>query len=557
MASIQEMDTQVSLLRKQIAATESQLASLKQQLQQTESRVETARLLQASYQGGFPAEWIGETLSVLTDDLHGTLSRTMYTGSDNSAGSPEAIATSIRQETGIGERDFVTPEPASTGRWPLLAEEYKRYGRQMIMPEIGLHGQLRLKKARVLVVGVGGLGCPAAAYLAGAGVGTLGLMDGDVVEVSNLHRQVAHSTTKVGKSKVDSAYEYLCDLNPLVNYQRHPFHLSPEKALHIFSKYDLVLDCTDHPTSRYLISDACVLTRTTLVSASALKTEGQLIVLNNPPRSQGDMTGGPCYRCVYPKPPPADAVLSCGEGGILGPVVGVMGVLQALEAIKVLTAKPKVRTKSSSEMELEAIMGMAPQPEEAQEEPVRPTLLIFSAYSNPQFRSVRMRTRRADCAACSSQASVTRNSLNSGSLDYATFCGLTNPINILPSTSRISASDFARLPRDGSNTLIDTRDETQYQMCALRGSVNVPWTGSPEAWLEKALRSGALTGGGSDYYVICRNGNDSQLAAKAIQDLLDNQMHGDEAGNANIVVKDIKGGFRAWRKEVDSDWPDY
>ncbi|EME81539.1 uncharacterized protein MYCFIDRAFT_211872 [Pseudocercospora fijiensis CIRAD86] len=427
----------------------------------------------------------------------------------------------------------------------------------MMMPEIGLHGQLRLKKARVLVVGVGGLGCPAAAYLAGAGVGTLGLMDGDVVEVSNLHRQVAHSTAKVGKSKVDSACEYLSDLNPLVKYQRHRFDLSSEKTIHIFSQYDLVLDCTDHPTSRYLISDGCVLTGRPLVSASALKSEGQLIVLNNPPRPPGDMSGGPCYRCVFPKPPPADAVLSCGEGGILGPVVGVMGVLQALEAIKLLTAKPKILPKSSCERELEEIMGMTPGPEGSQEEPVRPTLLIFSAYSNPQFRSVRMRTRRADCAACSSQASVTQNSLNSGSLDYATFCGLTNPLNILPPTSRISASEFARLPRDGSNILIDTRDATQYQMCALRGSVNVPWTGSSESWLEKACQSAALTGRGRDYYVVCRNGNDSQLAVQAIQALLDNQMNGEGGGNADIVVKDIKGGFRAWRQEVDSDWPDY
>lgn len=215
MGSIQEMDSRIELLRKQIAATEASLQTLKDQLQQTERRVETARLLEASYQGGFPAEWIGETLSVLTDDFHGTsaLQQHMYAGSDNSAGSPEAIATSIRQETGagVGMREFVTPEPASTGRWPLLGEEYKRYGRQMMMPDIGLHGQLRLKKARVLIVGVGGLGCPAAAYLAGAGVGTLGLMDGDVVEVSNLHRQVAHGTTKVGKSKVDSAYEYLSE----------------------------------------------------------------------------------------------------------------------------------------------------------------------------------------------------------------------------------------------------------------------------------------------------------------------------------------------------------
>lgn len=340
-------------------------------------------------------------------------------------------------------------------------------------------------------------------------------------------------------------------LNPLVNYQRRPFHLSPEKALHIFAQYDLVLDCTDHPTSRYLISDACVLAGKPLVSASALKTEGQLIVLNNPPRPQGDTSGGPCYRCVFPKPPPADAVLSCGEGGILGPVVGVMGVLQALEAIKLLTAKPSTRAKSSSEMELEAIMGMSPQPDQRHEESVRPTLLIFSAYSHPQFRSVRMRTRHSNCAACSSQATITHNSLVSGSFDYATFCGLTHPVNILPATSRISASDFARLPRDGSNTLIDTRDETQYQMCALRGSVNVPWTGSAETWLERALENGALSGSNS-YYVVCRNGNDSQLAAKAIQDLLRNS--GDDHG---VTVKDIKGGFRAWREEVDKEWPDY
>ncbi|KAF2206386.1 hypothetical protein CERZMDRAFT_53168 [Cercospora zeae-maydis SCOH1-5] len=467
-----ELDNHVALLRKQIAATEAQLASLKQQLSQTEARASRTRLLNASYHGGFPAD----------------------------------------------------------GRWPLLGEEYKRYGRQMIMPEVGLHGQLLLKRARVLVVGIGGLGCPAASYLAGAGVGTLGLMDGDVVEVSNLHRQIAHSATRVGMSKVDSAYDFLSELNPLVRYQRHHYHLTAERAIHIFSQYDLVLDCTDHPTSRYLISDACVLTGRPLVSASALKTEGQLIVLNNPPRPPGDPMGGPCYRCVFPKPPPADSVLSCGEGGVLGPVVGVMGVLQALEAIKVLTTKPKVS------------------------QPPRTTMTIFSAYSTPQFRSVRMRARRADCACCSSQAIVTRDSLNAGSLDYAAFCGLNSPVNILPPESRISASEFARLPRDGSNALIDVRDETQYQMCALRGSLNVPWKGSAQGWLENAFQTGALPGpgGGSDYYVVCRYGNDSQLAVKAIRDLL--QHSGTEV---RVNVKDIKGGFRAWKEEVDREWPDY
>jgi adenylyltransferase/sulfurtransferase len=200
-----DMDAQIVLLRKQITATEAQLATLKEQLSHVENRAETARLLEASYQGGFPAEWIGEALSVLTDDLHGS---NMYAESMVPSGgaTAEGIATSIRQGAGS---DFVSPEPMESGRWPLRSEEYKRYGRQMIMPEIGLHGQLRLKKSRVLVVGVGGLGCPAAAYLAGAGVGTLGLMDGDVVEVSNLHRQIAHATTRVGLSKVDSACEYL------------------------------------------------------------------------------------------------------------------------------------------------------------------------------------------------------------------------------------------------------------------------------------------------------------------------------------------------------------
>ncbi|KAM3414278.1 Adenylyltransferase and sulfurtransferase uba4 [Cercospora zeina] len=553
MASMTELDDHVALLRKQIATTEAQLASLKHQLSQTEARASRTRLLNASYHGGFPAEWIGEISSVLTDEM---LNSELYTPSVASGGSAEGIAMNIRQEAGIEGREFVTPEPASSGRWPLLSEEYKRYGRQMIMPEVGLHGQLLLKRARVLVVGVGGLGCPAASYLAGAGVGTLGLMDGDVVEISNLHRQIAHSATRVGMSKVDSAYDFLSELNPLVKYQRHHFHLTPEKAIYIFSQYDLVLDCTDHPTSRYLISDACVSTGRPLVSASALKTEGQLIVLNNPPRPPGDPAGGPCYRCVFPKPPPAESVLSCGEGGVLGPVVGVMGVLQALEAVKVLTTKPKVPPRpGSSPIDLAALMSLPPSPSlQPQEEPPRTTMTIFSAYSTPQFRSVRMRARRADCACCSTQAIVTRDSLNAGSLDYAAFCGLSSPIDILPPESRISASDFARLPRDGSNALIDVRDETQYQMCALRGSLNVPWKGSAQGWLEDAFQSGALPGpgGGSDYYVVCRYGNDSQLAVKAIRDLL--QHSGTEV---RVNVKDIKGGFRAWKQEVDREWPEY
>ena len=322
-------------------------------------------------------------------------------------------------------------------------------------------------------------------------------------------------------------------LNPNPTYNRHPYHLTPQTAIEIFTQYDLVLDCTDHPTSRYLISDACVLTSRPLVSASALKTEGQLIVLNKPPLPPGSpstLGGGPCYRCVFPKPPPADSVLSCGEGGILGPVVGLMGVLQALEAIKLIAAKPPTEDFTSP-----------PQ------EPSKPTLLMFSAYSSPPFRSVRLRSRRADCAVCSPHATITQDSLKSGSLDYIAFCGTSTPINVLPPSARISAADFARLPRDGSNTLIDVRDETQFAMCALRGSVNIPWTGSASSWLEQAGQREEIVGGLQACYVVCRLGNDSQLAAKA---LLEN-------GLAMSGVWHIEGGFRAWREGVDAGWPEY
>ena len=304
----------------------------------------------------------------------------------------------------------------------------------------------------------------------------------------------------------------------------------------IFEQYDLILDCTDHPTSRYLISDACVVTGKPLVSASALKTEGQLMVLNNPPRSVGDTSGGPCYRCVFPKPPPAESVLSCGEGGILGPVVGVMGVLQALEAVKVLIAKPKAPS-------LDAFLENGSVPEE----PVKPSLLMFSAFNSQQFRTVRLRSRRNDCSTCSAQAWVTRQSLQSGSLDYVAFCGMAMPVNVLPPHLRISAAEFAKTPRDRSNMLIDVRDETQYAICALRGSINVPWTGNAKSWLEKALQNGILVDEWRQKYVVCRFGNDSQLAAKAMI----------EHASMPIEVKDIRGGFSSWREQVDPEWPDY
>ncbi|OTA98498.1 hypothetical protein M426DRAFT_109555 [Hypoxylon sp. CI-4A] len=431
-------------------------------------------------------------------------------------------------------------EESLTWKWPLSEDEYSRYGRQLILPTVGIKGQLNLKSAAVLIIGAGGLGCPAAAYLAGAGVGTLGVVDGDTVEVSNLHRQIAHSTSRVGMMKVDSLIEYCRGLNPLVTYVPHREHLTPQNAEGIVSKYDLVLDCTDHPTSRYLISDICVLLEKPLVSASALRTDGQLIVLNNPPTAQGSTEGGPCYRCVFPKPPPADSVVSCGEGGILGPVVGVMGILQALEAIKLVAAGVGKETNSTPK------------------DPVTPSLLLFSATSSTPFRSIRMRSRRPNCFACSSGSALTLMELKSGSLDYVQFCGVTMPVNVLKPDERISASEyndiFAKDP-DREHLLLDVREKEHFNIASVPGAVNVPFStlqsrskpnvdgerSRPE-YIPESLPADA------PIYVVCRVGNDSQLVTQRLKELgLD--------GGGGRFVGDIKGGMLAWKHEVDGTLP--
>ncbi|KAI0120242.1 ThiF family protein [Hypoxylon sp. NC0597] len=431
-------------------------------------------------------------------------------------------------------------DTSSEWKWPLKEEEYSRYGRQLILPTVGIKGQLRLKSTAVLIVGAGGLGCPAAAYLAGAGVGTLGVVDGDTVEISNLHRQIAHSTSRVGMMKVDSLIEYCQGLNPDIAYRPHREHLTPQNAESIVSKYDLVLDCTDHPTSRYLISDICVLLQKPLVSASALRTDGQLIVLNNPPAAQGSADGGPCYRCVFPKPPPADSVVSCGEGGILGPVVGVMGVLQALEAIKVIVAGPDKETTSTPK------------------EPITPSLLLFSATSTTPFRSVRMRSRRPNCFACSSSSTLTLKELKSGSLDYVQFCGVTTPVNVLKPEERISATEYnnilAQQP-DRKHLLLDVREKEHFDIASIPGAINMPFStlqsrskpthndeNTVPEYVPETLPADAAI------YVICRVGNDSQLITRRLKEI------GLDRGGERFVG-DIKGGMLAWKQEVDKTLP--
>ncbi|KGQ03319.1 Adenylyltransferase and sulfurtransferase UBA4 [Beauveria bassiana D1-5] len=437
-------------------------------------------------------------------------------------------------------------------KWPLKEDEYERYSRQMIVPNFGLQGQLRLREAKVLLVGAGGLGCPAAAYLAGAGVGVLGLIDGDTVEVSNLHRQVAHSTSRVGMTKVESAITYLKEydpplplphylpLNPTITYHAHQTHLTPQNAASILSSYDLVLDCTDHPSSRYLISDACVLLGKPLVSASAFQTSGQLLVLHSPPGR------GPCYRCVFPKPPPPESVVGCGEGGIIGPVVGTMGVLQALEAIKLITRGGLESPSPSSSSSTDAAA------------PKQITMLLFSsmAENDNMFRTVRIRGKRDDCFACGSgggDGALTLAQMQS-SLDYVQFCGVAQPVKLLHPAERIPVSEYARIAADrGSpHLLIDVREKEHFGLSNIPGSVNVPISlfmrprapteaGTPD-WMPADLPHSA------PIYVVCRVGNDSQIATQKLKELgLDR--------NGERFVGDIDGGLRAWRKDVDPTLP--
>lgn len=409
----------------------------------------------------------------------------------------------------------------------LSLEEYARYGRQMLVPPIGLPGQISLKASRVLLVGAGGLGCPAAVYLAGAGVGTLGLCDGDEVEVSNLHRQILHSTPKVGMKKVDSVIAYVRELNPHVRYVPHREHLTPESALDIFSQYDLILDCTDHPFVRYLISDTAVLLGKPIVSASALRSEGQLIVLNYP------VDKGPCYRCIWPTPPAAETVTSCGEGGIIGPVVGTMGILQALEAIKILAKRN--------------------QPGETVA-PTSPVMTIFSAVPTLQFRHLKMRSKRTQCVACGTSPTITKETLLSSS-EYIQSCGglPSDPsLHLLSPNERISPSEYkALLDTERSHILIDTRPSIEFGICRLpyENTLNIPMRELDLALKDESTPSWIQEK--NSLYFVCKQGNDSQLA---VQKVLEARK---EKGLSGGTVKDIAGGLRAWSRSVDPDMPVY
>ena len=346
-------------------------------------------------------------------------------------------------------------------------------------------------------------------------------------------------------------------LNPKVRYHPYPHHLRPTEAVEIFEQYDIVLDCTDHPTSRYLISDACVLAGKPLVSASALKTEGQLMTLNMPPGA------APCYRCVFPKPPPADSVISCGEGGILGPVVGIMGVLQAAKAIEMIT--------------MHASLAESGQPPLVWKD-MPAKLWIYSALDSQPFRPpITLKQRRKGCTSCSASPSVTRESLRSGSLDYAAFCGWNHPVRVLDGHERISAENYKTKDDHSHHThiLVDVREKLHFDICHIPGSINVPYsliasrTQAPSSQDTDArstlsdpdnelsplqnLTSIASASPNIPIYFICRFGNDSQ---EAVRFLKKNYPALVKAGSGERFVGDIEGGLHAWSK-VEPSFPNY
>ncbi|KAI8969851.1 hypothetical protein BD414DRAFT_253186 [Trametes punicea] len=415
---------------------------------------------------------------------------------------------------------FLSVEPQPS----LPLADYRRYGRQMILDGFGLDGQQRLRKASVLVVGAGGLGCPALQYLAAAGVGTIGIVDHDNVDISNLQRQVLHTEARVGMPKVLSAAEAIKQMNSNIVVNTTTTALTSTNALELLAPYDLILDCTDNLPTRYLLSDTAVRLGKPLVSGAAQQFEGQLCTYHLPLKASGQeqQERGPCFRCLFPKPPAPEMAGSCEELGVLGAVTGVIGNLQALEAIKIITGLHDGK----------------------------PALLMFSALGTPPFRSVKLRSRRATCPACGVEGEKLGKIEET---DYVAFCGGERPDWVSRGLAegepakRVHAKELKQTLQHPQRPVrvLDVRSRTEFGICHLPGSMNVPIQEllSNPTGVVAGLREGDTE---TDVYVVCRLGNDSQLAVDALN----------EAGTRSLV-KDLVGGLRAWAKEVDSNFPIY
>jgi sulfur-carrier protein adenylyltransferase/sulfurtransferase len=374
-------------------------------------------------------------------------------------------------------------------------DEILRYSRHLIMPEVGMEGQQKLKAARVLCVGAGGLGSPLALYLTAAGVGTLGIVDFDVVDYTNLQRQIIHTTADVGRKKLDSAAETLKAINPFVNVRKFETRLSSANALELFREFDIVADGTDNFPTRYLVNDACVLTGKPNVYGSIFRFEGQASVFAT--------EQGPCYRCLYPEPPPPGLVPSCAEGGVLGILPGLVGVIQATEVIKLILGKG---------------------------EPLIGRLLLVDALSM-KFRELKLR-KNPECPACGKHRTITKL------IDYDEFCGIRGEEK--PVAGGISEIQVEELKRrlDAKEDLfvLDVREPHEYQICNIGGHL-IPLGDLPRRVNE--LDSSR------EIVAHCRSGVRSAKAVDFLQ----------QAGFRK--VHNLAGGILAWADRIDPKMPKY
>jgi len=377
----------------------------------------------------------------------------------------------------------------------LSPAELKRYNRHIILPEVGLKGQEKIKAGSVLLIGAGGLGSPMALYLAAAGIGRIGIIDFDVVDESNLQRQIIHGTSTLGKSKLESAKARLLDLNPYLQLETYEEALTSANAIELFKKYDVIADGTDNFATRYLVNDACVLTGKPNVYGSIFRFEGQLSVFN--------YKGGPCYRCLYSEPPPPGLVPSCAEGGVLGVLPGVIGTMQANEVLKVIMDLGEVASGR---------------------------LLMYDAF-RMKFRELKLR-KNPECVICGNHPTVTQL------IDYDQFCGI--PAQQEEDTSsEITVQDLDRRIKEGKNSfvILDVREPFEYEISKIEGSVLIPLGQIPE-------RFGELNPD-SEYIVHCKMGGRS---AKAVDFLKQKGFK---------RVRNLAGGINRWAQEVDHNLPTY
>jgi sulfur-carrier protein adenylyltransferase/sulfurtransferase len=455
---------------------------------------------------------VGELLADLTRQ-YGGLKKHLYTDDGrlrsfvNVYVNDEDIRYLQKEQTPVKDGDTVSIIPSVAGgsgaavseELPSLsALEIKRYSRHLILPEVGMDGQRKLKASSVLCIGAGGLGSPVALYLAAAGIGRIGIVDYDVVDYSNLQRQILHGTPDVGRSKLQSAKDRVLAINPEVQVDTYETALSSQNALQLFGPYDVVVDGTDNFPTRYLVNDACVLTGTPNAYGSIFRFEGQASVFA--------AAGGPCYRCLYPEPPPPGLVPSCAEGGVLGVLPGIIGTIQATEALKLL-------------------LGIG--------EPLIGRFMIFDALKM-KFREMKLR-KDPECPVCGTHPTVT------SLIDYEQFCGVAPEPAVAaasgdPAREITSVELKARLDRGDRLLVLDVREPLEYQINRIEGSTLIPLGELPQRYAELDLAT--------EIVAQCKSGMRSAKAADFLR-------------QKGYRVSNLAGGILGWIDTVDPTQPKY